>query len=441
MNVFVRTAVALLTFALVALVAGLVLAPAWGWALFSIGLAGLVVHHVWNLHRLREWAHRSLAESVPEGTGIWQDVFTLLYRRQRAEVGRRRQLARLLARSRRAGRALPYGLAIVDQEYRIVWCNDSCKSHLGIDAEGDAGQPITNLVRQPEFVEYVAARDFSKPLELRTTRADGLVLSIQLVPYVESQHLLLSRDITQGIRVETMRRDFVANVSHELRTPLTVLVGFLETVRELKLDPERSRDYMNLMAEQGRRMQGIIDDLLTLSTLESAPEPPHEERVDVASLLARIRAEAEALSAGRHRVVLEAEPGFDLLGTESEIASAFGNLTSNAVRYTPAGGEVRLVWRASQKGAEFAVEDTGAGIEAEHIPRLTERFYRVDRGRSRETGGTGLGLAIVKHALARHQATLEIESTLGKGSRFTANFPARRVVPVVASRAASDAVT
>ena len=439
MNVFVRTAVALLTLALVALVTGFVLASAWGWALFSIGLVGLVVHHVWNLHRLREWAHRSLAESVPEGTGVWQDVFTLLYRRQREEAGRRLQLTRLLARSRQAGRALPYGVAIVDEEYRIVWCNDSCESHFGIDAAGDAGQPITNLVRQPEFVAYVAARDFSTPLELKTARADGLVLSIQLVPYVESQHLLLSRDITQGIRVETMRRDFVANVSHELRTPLTVLVGFLETVRELKLDPERSRDYMNLMSEQGRRMQGIIEDLLTLSTLESAPEPPHEERVDVASLLARVRGEAEALSAGRHRVVLDAHPGFDLLGTESEIASAFGNLASNAIRYTPAGGEVRLLWRASQEGAEFSVEDTGAGIEAEHIPRLTERFYRVDRGRSRETGGTGLGLAIVKHALARHQATLNIESTPGKGSRFTANFPARRVVPAP-SRAASDAV-
>jgi len=434
-----RTVLVVCGIAVPALVGGFLFGSALGLALFSIGLTVLIAHHARNLHRLREWARSSLAESVPESIGAWEDVFTLLYRRQRAEVGRRRQLARLLARSRRAGRALPYGLAIVDEEYRIVWCNDSCESHFGIDAESDAGQPITNLVRQPEFVEYVAARDFSKPLELKTTRADGLVLSIQLVPYVESQHLLLSRDITQGIRVETMRRDFVANVSHELRTPLTVLVGFLETVRELKLDPERSRDYLNLMSEQSRRMQRIIDDLLMLSTLESAPEPPHEERVDVASLLERIRGEAEALSAGRHRVVLDAHPGFDLLGTESEIASAFGNLASNAIRYTPAGGEVRLLWRVSQEGAEFAVEDTGAGIEAEHIPRLTERFYRVDRGRSRETGGTGLGLAIVKHALARHQATLNIESTPGKGSRFTANFPARRVVPAP-SRAASDAV-
>jgi two-component system phosphate regulon sensor histidine kinase PhoR len=437
MNVYFRTAVTLLAFGLVALVAGLALAPAWGWALFSTLLAVLVLHHVRNLDRLSKWARTSLAGSVPESTGAWDDVLTLLYRRQRTEAGRRRQLARLLSRSRRAGRALPYGLAIVDPEYRILWCNDSCESHFGIDAKGDAGQPITNLVRQPEFVEYVAARDFSRPLELKTARADGLVLSIQFVPYVESQYLLLSRDITQGIRVETMRRDFVANVSHELRTPLTVLVGFLETVRELKLDPERSRDYLNLMSEQSKRMQRIIDDLLTLSMLESAPEP-QGERVDVSLLLERIRVEAEALSAGRHQIVLDAESGFDLLAAESEIASAFSNLASNAVRYTPAGGKVRLVWRASHGGAEFAVEDTGAGIEAEHIPRLTERFYRVDRGRSRETGGTGLGLAIVKHALARHQATLEIESTLGKGSRFSAKFPARRVVPAP-SRAASNA--
>src|SRR5256885_6289897 len=229
---------------------------------------------------LRRWASSSLTEAVPEGSGAGEEVFTLLYRRQRAETARSRELAHSLARSRQAGRALPYGVAILDSEYRIVWCNDSCEAHFGIGAEADVGHPITNLVRQPEFVEYVAAGEFSKPLQLKTTQ-DGLVLSVQFVPYVDSQLLLLSRDITQGTRLETMRRDFVANVSHELRTPLTVLVGFLETVRELKLDPERSRDYLNLMAEQSRRMQRIIDDLLTLSTLESTPEPPHDEHVDV----------------------------------------------------------------------------------------------------------------------------------------------------------------
>ncbi|HZF20674.1 MAG TPA: phosphate regulon sensor histidine kinase PhoR [Burkholderiales bacterium] len=437
-NVLVRTAIVVVLFGALAFGAGVLFGAEWGWASLAFVFLGLLVHHVRHLQLLHAWASRSLTESVPEGKGAWEEVFTLLYRRQRSEISERRKLAHSLARSRQAGRALPYGVAILDAEYRIVWCNDSCEAHFGIDAEADVGQPITYLVREPEFVEFVTAADFSKPMQLKTGR-DGLVVSVQFVPYVDSQRLLLSRDITQGIRLETMRRDFVANVSHELRTPLTVLVGFLETVRELKLDPGRSRDYLNLMAEQSKRMQRIIEDLLTLSTLESAAEPPRDERVDVALLLSRIQSEAIALSAGRQRITLDAEPGFDLVGAESEIASAFGNLASNAVRYTPPGGEVRLIWRSSQEGAEFTVEDTGVGIEAEHIPRLTERFYRVDRGRSRETGGTGLGLAIVKHALARHQATLEIESTPGTGSRFTARFPARRVLPA-RTRTANDAL-
>jgi two-component system, OmpR family, phosphate regulon sensor histidine kinase PhoR len=429
----VRTLAAIALIAVPALASGLVVGPAWGWAVFSLGLVALLASHARHLRLLARWASGAVPD-VPEGAGMWQDVLTLLYRRQRAELRRRRTLARLLARSRRAGRALPYGMAILDAEHRILWCNDSSEGHFGVDVHADAGQPITNLVRQPEFVGYVAARDFSAPLQLKTARGDGLVLSVQLVPYVESQWLLLSRDVTQATRLETMRRDFVANVSHELRTPLTVLVGFLETVRELKLDPERSRDYLNLMAEQGRRMQRIIDDLLTLSTLESAPAPEHDERIDAALLLARVHGEAQALSAGRHRIGLDADEGWDVLGAENELASAFGNLASNAIRYTPPGGEIRLVWRASRDGAAFSVEDTGIGIEREHIPRLTERFYRVDRGRSRESGGTGLGLAIVKHALARHQAALEIDSEPGRGSRFTARFPARRIVPASARR-------
>ena len=430
----VRTLAATVLVAVPALAAGLLFGAAWGWAVLSLGLLALLVSHARHLRLLSRWAEQPLSGPVPEGTGIWRDALTLLYRRERAEIRKRRSLARLLARSRRAGRALPYGMAILDAEHRILWCNDSSESHFGIDADADAGQPITNLVRQPEFVNYVAAREFAMPLQLRTARADDLVLAVQLVPYVESQWLLLSRDVTQATRLETMRRDFVANVSHELRTPLTVLIGFLETVRELKLDPERSRDYLNLMAEQGKRMQRIIDDLLTLSTLESAPPPEHDERVDIALLLARMHSEAQALSGGRHRVELDAEEGYDLLGAEPELASAFGNLASNAIRYTPPGGEVRLVWRASRDGAAFSVEDTGIGIEREHIPRLTERFYRVDRGRSRESGGTGLGLAIVKHALVRHQATLEVDSEPGRGSRFSARFPARRIVPASVRR-------
>jgi two-component system phosphate regulon sensor histidine kinase PhoR len=224
-----------------------------------------------------------------------------------------------------------------------------------------------------------------------------------------------------------MRRDFVANVSHELRTPLTVLVGFLETLQNLKLDATRQRDYLGMMQEQAARMQRIIDDLLTLSALDAAPPASTETQVPVPPLIERLKNDAEALSAGRHKIKVLMEAHSDLLGVESELASAFGNLVSNAVRYTPPGGMVTLAWREGPDGARFSVEDTGIGIEPEHIPRLTERFYRVDRSRSRETGGTGLGLAIAKHALARHDATLEIESEVGKGSRFTARFPARRL--------------
>jgi len=264
--------------------------------------------------------------------------------------------------------------------------NDSAAARCGSAAERDPGQPA-NLAYHPSLIA-----------------AAGL---------------------------ETARRECIANVSHELRTPLTVLLGFIETVRNVRLDPKSSRDCFDLMEEQCKRMQRTIEDLLQLSTLEAA-KPPADERIDVRVLLARIRTDAEGLSAGRHRIVLDVEDGFDLLGVEREIASAFGNLAGNAVRYTPPGGVVRLVWRASPKGAAFSVEDTGIGIEKQHIPRLTERFYRVDRDHSRQNGGTGLGLAIVKQALLRHQATLEIESEPGRGSRFTARFSAQGVVPVTA---------
>jgi two-component system phosphate regulon sensor histidine kinase PhoR len=426
---YTRNALLILVCAAIALPTGMLFGAAFGWGILAAGFLLLLLHHIAHLERLRRWAAGSLHAQVPEGRGTWSAVFDLLYRRQRNESQRRMRLGRVLARSRQAGRALPYGLAILDSDYHIVWCNDSAESHLGIRLDRDRGQTITHLVRQPEFFAHLAARDLGKPLELKPAGANGPLLSVQFVPYAESQWLLLSRDITQYARVERIRRDFVANISHELRTPLTVLVGFMETILELKLDPERSRDYLNMMADQGKRMQRIIDDLLVLSTLESTPEPRSEERIDMMLLLARLRTDAEALSAGRHRIAVEVVPAgpHTVLGSESELASAFGNLVSNAVRYTPAGGEIRITWRKLSDGAEFAVEDTGPGIAPEHIPRLTERFYRVDRGRSRDTGGTGLGLAIVKHALARHQAELDIQSEIGRGSRFAARFPARRV--------------
>jgi two-component system phosphate regulon sensor histidine kinase PhoR len=398
-----------------------------GWAVFAGGLLILLGYHVRNLRRLIDWLSRPNPGIVPGASGVWDDAFAFLHRRERRYTQERQRLSRLVVRYGQAGRALPDGVVILDADNRIEWCNEKAERRFGIDSQADVGQPITNLVRQPEFVDYVASGDYSHPVQLRTTRGAGLTLSVQIISYDDAQKLLLARDITQAERLETMRRDFVANVSHELRTPLTVLVGFLETVRELRLDPDRARNYMGMMEDQANRMQRIIDDLLTLSALESAPEPQRDERIPMQRMLERLRADAEVLSAGRHRIILDAQGDFDLLGVESEIAGALSNLVTNAIRYTPAGGVIRLLWRASEKGASFAVEDTGIGIEPEHIPRITERFYRVDRGRSRETGGTGLGLAIVKHGLLRHQASLDIESEPGKGSRFTARFPERRV--------------
>jgi len=429
-RVQVRTIITVAWLALAAAAVRLIFGADAGWAVLAAGLLILLGYHARNLGRLLEWLSRPDPGAVPGTVGIWDDAFAFLHRRERRHKQKRKRLRRLVVRYGQAGRALPDGVVILDAENRIEWCNEKAERRFGIDSQADVGQPITNLVRQPEFVDYVATGDYSRPVQLRTSRGAGLTLSIQIVPYDDAQKLLLARDITQAERLETMRRDFVANVSHELRTPLTVLVGFLETIRELRLDPDRARNYMGMMEDQASRMQRIIDDLLTLSALESAPEPPRDERIAMQRLLERLHADANVLSAGRHRIILDAQGDFDLLGVESEIAGALSNLVTNAIRYTPAGGEIRLLWRASPEGASFAVEDTGIGIEPEHIPRITERFYRVDRGRSRETGGTGLGLAIVKHALLRHQASLDIESEPGKGSRFTARFPERRVTAV-----------
>ncbi len=411
-----------------ALLAGVAAGPAWGWAICAAGLAGLLAYHFRHLARLGRWLAHPVPGSVPEALGSWDEVLAALHRFEREAAKREEMLADALARFRRAAQALPDGVVMLDAENRIEWCNDNAAAMLNLDPRADTGRPIANLVREPAFIDYLAAPSHDNMPAVRATAAQGVVLALQLIPYGESQKLLLCRDVTQAERVETMRRDFVANVSHELRTPLTVLVGFLETVRELKLDPSRVRDYLGMMREQASRMHRIIEDLLTLSVLESAPPPP-TDRVRMASLLPRLRLEAEALSGGRHSILMEGRPTLDLLGSETELASAFGNLVSNAIRYTPAGGKVCLAWHEGPDGASFAVEDTGPGIAPEHLPRLTERFYRVDRSRSRETGGTGLGLAIVKHAVARHQASFDIDSKPGAGSRFTVRFPAQRTLP------------
>jgi two-component system, OmpR family, phosphate regulon sensor histidine kinase PhoR len=421
--IYRRTLLTLVGFAAPAALVALIFGAAWGWGLFAAGVTAMLVWHVRHLARLQRWLAHPLPGAVPEGQGIWDEVLAAMHRLERETARREEGLADALARMRRAVQALPDGVVILDSANRIEWFNRTAEAQLQLDPATDLGQNIANLVRDPEFIDYLRSSEDS----VRITRGPALALSLQLIPFGQSQKMLLSRDVTQAERVDLMRRDFVANVSHELRTPLTVLVGFLETVRELKLDPQRQRDYLGMMQEQATRMQRIIEDLLTLSALDSAPPAADDRRIAVAPLMQRLKTDAEALSGGRHAIKTHVEESRDLLGVESELVSAFGNLVSNAIRYTPAGGTITLAWREEPDGGRFSVEDTGIGIEAEHIPRLTERFYRVDRSRSRETGGTGLGLAIAKHALARHEATLEVESQPGKGSRFSARFPARRL--------------
>jgi two-component system phosphate regulon sensor histidine kinase PhoR len=423
-----RVALGLLALAVgagISVAIGIATDPEWGWVSITVILLVALLHHLRQLLLLGRWLERGEAPEGHRATGVWDELHALLHRSRREAARREAELADSVARWRAAARALPDGVVILDED-RIGWCNDTARDHFLIDLAQDTGRPFTHLVRIPEFVAYLEAGDYARPVTLRPPDAPDRVLSVQIVRYGEGQCLVLSRDITRFEKLETMRREFVANVSHEMRTPLTVVLGFLETLQE-ETDPAAAQRYIDLMAEQSVRMLRLVEDLLTLSSLESSPPPPMEQPIDMSALLERLGAEARALSGGRHRIEVQGEPSPNLVGSEDELASAFSNLVSNAIRYTPEGGAVRMRWHPTDEGAAFEVEDTGIGIAPEHIPRLTERFYRVDRGRSRETGGTGLGLAIVKHALGRHGATLAITSTPGEGSRFTARFSGPRL--------------
>ena len=404
-------------------------------AIFLLGvlaavLAWRVLYHMQHLNALRRWLRKPELERLPPGRGIWEDVLAELHRFLRRRDAEEEGLAQALARFRAAARALPDGVVILDREHRIEWSNPTAAHHFGIDARRDSGQPVVNLIRHPDFVAYLARGDYGEPLVLRAARFDT-TLSLRIIEFGEDRKLLNSRDVTADERVDTMRRDFVANVSHELKTPVTVLSGFVETLSDesFPVTPAQRARYLSMMAEQATRMQRLVEDLLTLSALESSSAPVNEQPIDVAPFIERLADEARALSGGRHRIEHRVLDDSRLLGSRSELHSAFSNLVSNAVRYTPSDGTVTLTWRLSDGQGVFSVADSGIGIEARHIPRLTERFYRVDSGRSRETGGTGLGLAIVKHALTRHQAALDVLSEPGRGSTFSAVFPAGRVLP------------
>jgi two-component system phosphate regulon sensor histidine kinase PhoR len=398
-------------------------------AVFAIAVLAYLASHLYWLHKLLVWFKTPDLSSMPLGAGIWEDVFAAIYHEQRRHSRSQTQLSSALDRFRHAASALPDGVVLLNGSDQIEWCNPTAERQLGLKLSQDSGQPISYLVRYTDFIQYLQAQDYSEPIKLKSTRNTEIMLEIQLVPFGTNQKLLICHDISQMEKLENMRRDFIANVSHELRTPLTVVGGFLETMHDMdNAIPDNLRNYFAMMQEQTSRMRHLVEDLLTLSQLESGTSMPQDIEVDVKELLHRIMLEARSLSNGRHEIEVDADSDLCLNGAVQELHSAFGNLVSNAIRYTPDGGKILMRWKLRGHEAVFSVCDTGIGIEQQHIDRLTERFYRVDRSRSRETGGTGLGLSIVKHILTRHQARLEIESEPGKGSTFSMVFPNTRIV-------------
>jgi two-component system phosphate regulon sensor histidine kinase PhoR len=396
-------------------------------------IAAILIYLSWhlrNLKRLARWLNRRLNGEPPESRGIWEDIFLELHRVRLRNKKRHQRLVSRLSRFQEAAQALPDAIMVMDFEGVIEWCNKSSTRMLGIHTTHDLGQRVLNLVRSPSLVSYMHKREFDQPLILLSPVDEFCTLSIRIVPYGDDQQLLIARDITHLQRLEQMRRDFVANVSHEMRTPLTVISGYLEMFAD---DGDRNTDefddVVHRMNEQASRLQNIIGDLLLLSRLESDSQKSVLDKVNAAKIIDIITDEARSLSSfHNHDIVTEIDQTIWLQGNEMELRSAFSNLAFNAVRYTPDHGKIVIRWYKDEQGAHFAVEDSGIGIAPQYIPRLTERFYRVDVGRSRHTGGTGLGLAIVKHVLQRHDAQLKVTSKLGKGSTFRCDFPLSRIV-------------
>ncbi|MEP6876376.1 MAG: phosphate regulon sensor histidine kinase PhoR [Burkholderiales bacterium] len=393
----------------------------------ALALGVIAVRDTLRGYRLIEWLRGSQEGPAPRDAGLWGE---LGYRVERAIRARERSAAlerERLSQFLSAIEASPNGVMLLDASDQIEWCNSLAADHFGLDPQRDRRQRVTNLVRAPAFVAYLQGGRFLEAVLIPDPRGRRQ-LSVLVRSYGEHLKLVLSQDITERERSDGMRRDFVANVSHEIRTPLTVLAGFIETMVNLSLTEAERKRVLTLMTQQADRMATLVSDLLTLSQLEGSPRPHTDRWVLLAPLLAQVEADAKVLSARRHTLLFADARGVQIAGAQNELLSAITNLVNNAVRYTPEGGRIELSWRQQADGAgEIAVTDTGLGIAREHLPRLTERFYRVDGSRSRDTGGTGLGLAIVKHVAQRHGGELVIESELGRGSTFRIVFPAVRV--------------
>ncbi len=400
-----------------------------GGALVGIGIAAAV--DAWRGLRLMRWLRGARSEPAPRDTGYWGEVGYRVERALRAAeaatLAEHERLTQFLA----AIEASPNGVLLLDADGRIDWCSRVAAQHFSLDPARDLRQRVTNLVRAPAFVAYLQAGRFDDDAVVFNAAGGRTTLAVRVRPYGDGLRLVLSQDVTEAERADAMRRDFVANVSHEIRTPLTVLAGFVETLSNLPLGADERRRVLTLMQQQTARMQALVADLLTLARLEGSAPPGAERWVAVAPLLDRVRSDASVLSVGRHTIVIDIDPEAAddaVAGSHDELFSAVSNLLHNAVRYTPDGGRIVVRWRRRDDGGgEIDVVDTGPGIAREHLPRLAERFYRVDSSRSRDTGGTGLGLAIVKHVAQRHGGALEIDSVVGRGSTFRIAVPALRV--------------
>lgn len=389
----------------------------------------LVTYHVWQMrimYKMLHWLTVSVSDNrLPNGWGPWSDLFAALFKLRRNDEKSQQDLQEGLSRFRMAMESLPNGVVMMSDVLFLEWCNAAAQTHLGLNMSRDQGMRVTNLIRHPAFIDYIILGRYDKPLNI-TLHDRKLVM--QMIPFEDRRHILVTQDVTKLERIDMMRQDFIANASHELRTPLTVINGFLEIAAEdTNMDKKTRMAHIKLMMDQGKRMQNLLDDMLTLTRLESDENLLKPEQINMAQMLDSIWKEAQALSGSKHVITLD-NNGPDIYGNPTEVRSALTNLVSNAIRYTPDEGDIHISWDREKEGARFSVTDTGIGIAPEHISRLTERFYRVDKGKSRAIKGTGLGLAIVRHVLLRHGGQLTIESTLGKGSTFTAHFPTRVLI-------------
>lgn len=396
-----------------------------GWLLKDT-LAGLCVaalllltNNYWQLYKLNRWLWHSRKMSPPTVSGFWEHIYEGIYYLQRRNRNKRKELGALVKRFREGSEALPDAAVVVDAHARITWCNRLARIELGLKWPFDAGMRLDNLIRHPEFVDYFQGRQYDHPIEVPSPLNPQKLFEYRIMPYGDSHLLLVARDVSRVSQLEEMRKDFVANVSHELRTPLTVITGYLELIPQPKDDPFILKALSEMHA-QTNRMQNLIEDLLILSRIEASSERIFEKTVDMSAMLKQIEIETAALNKDKqHDIQFRLDPKLKVFGVETELRSACSNLVFNAINYTPALGKISVQWYRTENGACFSVTDNGDGIEPKHLARITERFYRIDKARSRKTGGSGLGLSIVKHVLSHHNSHLEIESTVKQGSRFS----------------------